>query len=152
MAKLMGTTEESTSGVTDHRRIHATSVERNAPISSLGKPIARSKSMTRAFKERAGYRREVDELDPEQCVERQRPSQRKNSENHLLIHEGWSERHQGVCLVTRYTARFSVGKCPLWYRGKADDLSLHSDDDGHAISDSPIKGSLNSGTSRTPDV
>ena len=25
MAKLMGTTEESTSGVTDHRRIHATS-------------------------------------------------------------------------------------------------------------------------------
>ena len=65
MAKLMGTTEESTSGVTDHRRIHATSVERNAPISSLGKPIARSKSMTRAFKENSGYRREVDELDPE---------------------------------------------------------------------------------------
>ena len=79
-----------------------------------------------------------------------------------------------MCPVTRYTARFSVGKCALkcnlvevakkldntvlgccpdWYRGKADDLSLHSvDDDGHVISDSPIKGSLNSGTSRTPDV
>ena len=55
MAKLMGTTEESTSGVTDHRRIHPTSVERNAPISSLSKPIARSKSTTRAFKEKAGY-------------------------------------------------------------------------------------------------
>ena len=50
---------------------------------------------------------------PKQCVHRQRPSQRENSENHLLIHEGWSERHQGVCLGTRYTARFSVGKCPL---------------------------------------
>ena len=41
----------------------------------------------------------------------------------------------------------------VWYRAKADDLSLHSvDDDGHVISDSPIKRSLNSGTSRTPDV
>ena len=57
-----------------------------------------------------------------------------------------------MCLVTRYTARFSVGKCLVWYRGKADDFSLHSDDVGHAISDSPIKGSLNSGTRRTPDV
>ena len=69
--------------------------------------------------------------------------------------------------VTRYTAGLSVGKCQLkctetrqhgvgcliWYRGTADDLSLHSvNDDGHVISDSPIKGSLNSGTSRTPDV
>ena len=133
MAKLMGATEESTSGVTDHRRIHATSVERN------GKPIARSKSMTRAFKEKAGY------------MKRGR-SQRKNSENHFLIHEGWSERHQGVCLVTRHTARFIVGKCPVWYRGKADDFSLHTDDVGHAVSDSPIKGSLFSGTRRAPDV
>ena len=33
------------------------------------------------------------------------------------------------------------------YRGKADDLWLHSvDDDGHVISNSHIKGSLNSGT------
>ena len=88
-----------------------------------------------------------------QCVDRQRPSQRSNSEKNLLNHEGWSERHQGVCPVTRYTARFSVGKCPVWYRGKADDLSLHSvDDDGHVIPTVPPKGSLNSGTSRTPDV
>ena len=35
---------------------------------------------------------------------------------------------------------------------KADDLSLHSvDDDGDVISDSPIKGSLNSGTSRNTE-
>ena len=114
--------------------------------------FARSKSLTRTFKEKSGYMKESIGSTPKQCVDRQRPSQRSNSENHLLIHEGWSERQQGVCLVTRNTARFSVGKCPVWYRGKADDFLLHSDDVGHAISDSPIKGSLNSGTRRTLDV
>ena len=113
MAKLMGAIEESTSGVTDHRRIHATSVERNAPISSLGKLIARNKSMTRAFKEKAGYmKRGRRARSPKQCRQTTSESTRQLGEpNHLLILEGWSERHQGVCLVTRYTPRFSVGKC-----------------------------------------
>ena len=112
--------------------------------------FARSKSTTR---EKAGYRREVDELDPETvCRKTASESTKELGEPRFLSMKGWRERHQGVCLVTRYTARFSVGKCPVWYRGKADDFSLHSDDVGHAISDSPIKGSLNSGTRRTPDV
>ena len=74
--------------------------------------------------------------------------------------------------MSRNTARFSVGKCPLnaaWLKlgrnltrqcwllsglvqRKTDDLSLHSvEDDGHVISDSPIKGSLNSGTSHNTE-
>ena len=41
--------------------------------------------------------------------------------------------------MTRYTARFSVGMCPIWYRGKAYDLSLHSVEDvGHVISNPDV--------------
>ena len=49
----------------------------------LGKPIARSKSKTRAFKKKVGYRREVDERDPETVCRETASESRKNSENPL---------------------------------------------------------------------
>ena len=49
-------------------------------------------------------------------VDRQRPSQRSTSENHLPIREGWSGRDRRACLFfarNRYTASLAVVMCPM---------------------------------------
>ena len=51
------------------------------------------------FEENFGDMKRSMRLIPKQGVDRPRPSQRSNSENHFAIHEGWSGWHRRVCPV-----------------------------------------------------
>ena len=104
MAKLMGTTEESTSGVTDHRRIHATSRGEQYSDLFFWQAECQKQVEDESLQGEGWIHEGVDELDlPTVCQQTA-----SESENHLLIHEGWSDRHQGVCPTLRDSVSGSV--------------------------------------------
>ena len=89
LAKLMGATEEPTSGVTDDRR-HAIS---RGEQSSLGKLNAGCKLMTRAFKLKAGYMELMGSIPKPVCprITYGSTKQLGDSENYLL---SWQSQRQ----------------------------------------------------------
>ena len=128
--------------------------DRSTLISYLGKLIARSKSMTRDLKE--GWIHEEISMS---SISQNSVSTDIVRVNGVTWRTTFCSLKGGVrdtkeCALWPATQRDSVSGCVRFvYRGKADDLSLHSvDNDGLWFPTVPSKSSLISGTSHTPDV